>query len=66
MAEKNGIAKKISLLMLFISAGLLAYGMGLYQGNKYRTSRSIASDSQSLPVPLSNPGNTQSPMSHSE
>lgn len=46
------MAKKISLLVLFISAGLVAYGVGLYQGHKYRLTRSLASEAL--------PSNTQS------
>lgn len=60
MAEKTGFAKKTTLLLLFISAGLVAYGFGLYQGNKFRLSRSVASEPSVAPVPLNNHDSTQS------
>lgn len=74
--------QKLWVWLLLISAGVLAYGVGLYQGSQYRMSRMVASVAKPVaveiapaavmpvgpkPVELSgSPGNTGSPKSHSK
>jgi hypothetical protein len=79
--EKTNIRRlfqqKLAVWLLLISAGVLAYGVGLYQGSQFRMNRAIASTQKPVVVdlknadlspalPSSNPSNTESPKSHSE
>jgi hypothetical protein len=69
--------QKLAVWLLLISAGVLAYGVGLYQGSQFRMNRTIASLAKPVVVDLksvdpslgglsSSPGNTESPKSHSK
>jgi hypothetical protein len=58
---KSKAFKKTAYLVLVISAGILSYGLGLYQGHKFRASRSVASVE-----PSNIPSSTEVPKSHSK
>lgn len=66
--------KKLGGLLLVISAGVVAYGIGLYQGHRYRAYREISSvpatsnenSFNGSPLPLNTRGSTEGPKLRSE
>jgi len=79
--EKKGLRQKFQqkvwMWLLLISAGVVAYGLGLHQGSMFRMSRAVASNQKPVvaeikpedlgPVaPSGTPGNIESPKSHSK
>lgn len=54
--EKRNIRRefkqKLGLWLLLISAGVVAYGIGLYEGSMFRMSRNIASIQKPVPVEI--------------
>jgi high-affinity Fe2+/Pb2+ permease len=70
--------QKLGLWMLLISAGVIAYGLGMWQGSQFRMNRMIASiakpvvasglapTSSGLVGPSNTPGNTESPKTRSK
>ncbi len=77
-ALRRKIQQKLGFWLLLISAGVVAYGIGLHQGSLFRMSRTIASSAPAVvatdikPVepeivgPLYSPGNTELPKSRSK
>jgi len=76
-ALRQKFQQKLGLWLLLISAGVLAYGLGLHQGSMFRMNRTVASNQKPVvaeikpedqgPVaPLGTLGNTESPKSHSK
>ena len=75
---RREVKQKLVLWVLLISAGVLAYGVGLYQGSLFLMNRNIASTQKPVPVeiktaseaapvaPSNNPGNTALQKSHSK
>lgn len=46
------VRRKIGVWSFLILAGLVAYGLGLYQGSQFRMQRTIASMQKPMPVEI--------------
>jgi hypothetical protein len=75
--SRKQIQKRVGFWLLFISAGIAAYGLGLYQGSLFRVNRMVASIAKPVLVdlkpsdpkpsgPLNNPSNTADLKLHSK
>ncbi len=49
------IRRKIAVWAVLIGTGILAYGLGLYQGSQFRMQRSVASSQKAIPAEIPAP-----------